>query len=100
MKGYALVVVLSSFILLGGCASTEPDTGNYLHPVYSDAFPAARSVNIESPAQILTLPEEAKRFLTRIKVTAEQQQTTPLEELINSLFAEQQLGLSYLSDAN
>ena len=67
MKVYALVVVLSSFILLGGCASTEPDTGNYLHPVYTDAFPAARSVNIESPAQILTLPEEAKRFLTKIK---------------------------------
>ena len=50
MKVYALVVVLSSFILLGGCASTERDTGNYLYPVYNDAFPAASSVNIESPA--------------------------------------------------
>ncbi|MEC9260688.1 MAG: hypothetical protein VYD53_05030, partial [Pseudomonadota bacterium] len=79
MKVYALVVVLSSFILLGGCASTEPDTGNYLHPVYTDAFPAARSVNIESPAQILTLPEEAKRFLTKIRVTANLKQSTPLE---------------------
>ena len=100
MKVYALVVVLSSFILLGGCASTERDTGNYLYPVYNDAFPAASSVNIESPAQILTLPEEAKRFLTKIRVTANLKQSTPLEELVNSLFAEQALGLSYYGDAN
>ena len=33
-------------------------------------------------------------------MTAEQKQTTPLDELIDSLFAEQQLGLSYFSDAN
>lgn len=100
MKVHTVVVLLSSFILLGGCASTESSTGNYLHPVYADAFPAARSVKLESPAQILTLPEEAKRFLNKIKVTAEQKQTTPLDELIGSLFAEQQLGLSYFSDAN
>lgn len=100
MKVHTVVVLLSSFILLGGCASTESSTGNYLHPVYADAFPAARSVKLESLAQILTLPEEAKRFLNKIKVTAEQKQTTPLDELIDSLFAEQQLGLSYFSDAN
>ena len=35
MKVYALVVVLSSFILLGGCASTERDTGKITWYKYS-----------------------------------------------------------------
>lgn len=100
MPVFSWGVAVLCVMLLGGCASTQTNTGSRSHPVYASAFPAAFTITVESPAQILTLPEGAKRFLNKIKMTAEQNQTTSLDELINALFAEQQLGLSYYSDAN
>lgn len=100
MPVFTRAVVLCGILLLGGCAGTQTGAGNRTYPVYAQAFPAATTITVESPAQILTLPEDARRFLNKIKMTAEQNQTTPLDELINALFARQQLGLSYYSDAN
>lgn len=94
---YCAMFVVS--VLLVACSATD-NTINSGYPIYPSAFSSVDTVLVESPEDIMALPDEAKAFVDSLKQQAINEDRLIIDALIDAVFSRRQLGVAYYNDAN